>query len=146
MKAVIQRVKESDVKVDGEMISKISEGLLVLLGVDDCDVEKDADYLAEKIVNLRIFEDANGKMNLSLKDISGDMLVVSQFTLIGDCKKGRRPSFAHAAKPEKADSLYQHFMEKVKEQKITVDSGKFRAMMDVSLINHGPVTFILDSR
>ncbi len=146
MKAVIQRVKESNVRVDGEIISKIAEGLLVLLGVDGSDVEKDADYLAEKIVNLRIFEDADGKMNLSLKDIAGDMLVVSQFTLLGNCKKGRRPSFVHAAKPEKADFLYQYFMEKVKEQKITVDSGKFRAMMDVSLINHGPVTFILDSQ
>jgi D-tyrosyl-tRNA(Tyr) deacylase len=146
MKAVVQRVKKSDVKVAGETISEIGIGLLVLLGVADDDSQKDADYLADKISNLRIFEDESGKMNLSLKNISGEMLVVSQFTLLGDCKKGRRPSFAKAAKPEIADKLYQYFMEQVRVQEIVVKSGQFRAMMDVSLINDGPVTLVIDSK
>ena len=146
MKAVVQRVKKSTVKVAGETISEIGIGLLVLLGVAAEDSKKDADYLADKISNLRIFEDESGKMNLSLKNISGEMLVVSQFTLLGDCKKGRRPSFAKAAKPEIADKLYQYFMEQVRVQEIEVKSGQFRAMMDVSLINDGPVTLVIDSK
>ena len=146
MKAVVQRVKKSAVKVAGETISEIGIGLLVLLGVAAEDSKKDADYLADKISNLRIFEDESGKMNLSLKNISGEMLVVSQFTLLGDCKKGRRPSFAKAAKPEIADKLYQYFMEQVRVQEIEVKSGQFRAMMDVSLINDGPVTLVIDSK
>ncbi len=145
MKAVIQRVKESSVSVDGETISQIGPGLLVLLGVAQTDEESDASYLAEKTVNLRIFEDQNKKMNRSLKDTGGAMLVVSQFTLLGDCRKGRRPSFVYAAEPQKAETLYEYFIQKIREMGIQVETGQFRAMMDVSLINDGPVTLILES-
>lgn len=145
MKAVIQRVKESSVTVDGEVVSRIGPGLMVLLGVGDGDGTADADYLADKAVNLRIFEDDRGKMNRSLLETGGAMLVVSQFTLLGDCRKGRRPSFINAAEPEKAEHLYEYFVRKVRENGISAETGRFRAMMDVSLINDGPVTLILES-
>ncbi|MCF8068503.1 MAG: D-tyrosyl-tRNA(Tyr) deacylase [Desulfobacterales bacterium] len=145
MKAVIQRVSESSVTVDGKVTGVIGKGLLVLLGVGTDDTSKDADFLVNKIVNLRIFEDENKKMNLSLVDIGGEMLVVSQFTLLGDCHKGRRPSFIKAARPETASELYEYFVEKSKAQGIKVETGIFQAMMDVSLINDGPVTLIVES-
>jgi D-tyrosyl-tRNA(Tyr) deacylase len=146
MRAVVQRVKESSVTVDGRVISRIGPGILVLLGVSETDERADVEFLSEKIVHLRIFEDDNGKMNRSLIDTQGEMLVVSQFTLLGDCRKGRRPSYIHAAAPEKAEPLYEVFVEKVREKGIPVQTGQFRAMMDVSLINNGPVTLILDSK
>jgi D-tyrosyl-tRNA(Tyr) deacylase len=146
MRAVIQRVKESSVSVNNEIIGKIGSGLMVLLGVAETDRVEDADYLAAKIVNLRIFEDENHKMNRSLLDIGGDMLVVSQFTLLADCRKGRRPSFVHAAGPNKANELYERFVEQVRQKGANVATGRFRAMMDVSLINDGPVTLIMESR
>lgn len=145
MKAVIQRVKNSSVAVEGDTVSRIGPGLLVLLGVAQNDQPPDADFLAEKITNLRIFEDDAGKMNRSLLDTGGEMLVVSQFTLLGDCRKGRRPSFVNAAAPEHAEKLYEHFVQKVRQAGIAVQTGRFRAMMDVSLINDGPVTLILES-
>ncbi len=146
MRVVIQRVKESLVKVDGKITGKIGKGLLVLLGVAESDKPGDADYLAEKIINLRIFEDENSKMNRSLIETGGEMLVVSQFTLLGDCKKGRRPSFVNAAGPEKANELYEYFVKKVRDKGVSVETGLFRAMMDVSLINDGPVTLIIESK
>jgi D-tyrosyl-tRNA(Tyr) deacylase len=134
------------VVVDNEIIGNIGNGLLVLLGVAKTDKSYDAEYLAEKIVNLRIFEDENSKMNRSLIDIGGEMLVVSQFTLLGDCKKGRRPSFVNAAEPSVANELYEQFVVKVREKGVSVKTGRFRALMDVSLTNYGPVTLILESR
>ncbi len=145
MRAVVQRVKESSVKTDDQIISQISRGLLVLLGVAQGDRLADADYLAHKISNLRIFEDENGKMNRSLLETGGEMLVVSQFTLLGDCRKGRRPSFVAAAEPAKATELYEHFIEQVRSLGISVETGRFRAMMEVALVNDGPVTLILES-
>lgn len=146
MRAVIQRVKESSVSVNNEIVGKIGSGLMVLLGVAETDRAEDADYLAAKIVNLRIFEDENHKMNRSLLDIGGEMLVVSQFTLLADCRKGRRPSFVHAAGPNKANELYERFVEQVRQKGVNVATGRFQAMMDVSLINDGPVTLIVESR
>ncbi len=146
MRAVIQRVKESSVTVDEEALGAIGPGLMVLLGVGEEDAEKDADFLASKIVNLRIFEDENGKMNRSLLDTGGEMLVVSQFTLLGDCSRGRRPSFIKAAPPETADALYLYFTKQVRQAGVQAATGRFGAMMDVALINHGPVTMILESR
>lgn len=146
MRAVVQRVRESAVTVNGEVVGKIGAGLNVLLGVAEDDVEKDADFLADKIANLRIFEDDAGKMNLSLLQAGGEMLVVSQFTLLGDCRKGRRPSFVKAAGPEKANELYEYFVGKVREKGVGVQTGRFRAMMDVSLVNDGPVTLIVESK
>lgn len=146
MRAVIQRVKSASVTVENEMVGKISKGLLVFLGIAKADKTDDAEYLADKIVNLRIFEDDNRKMNRSLLDIGGEMLVVSQFTLLGDCKKGRRPSFVQAASPDHATGLYQIFLEQVRRKDVIVETGQFQAMMDVSLINDGPVTLIVDSR
>ena len=146
MRAVVQRVSESAVTVDGEVVGRIGCGLLVLLGVTHEDTEKDAVFLAEKIVNLRIFSDDAGKMNRSLLDTGGGMLVVSQFTLYGDCRKGRRPSFIQAADPDKGDALYQYFVEKVRERGVTTATGRFGAMMAVSLVNDGPVTLILESK
>ena len=146
MRAVVQRVKESSVKADDQIISQISGGLLVLLGVAQADRLGDAVYLANKISNLRIFEDENGKMNRSLLEIGGEMLVVSQFTLLGDCRKGRRPSFGDAAEPAKAAELYEHFINQVRSLGISVETGRFRAMMDVALVNNGPVTLILESQ
>ncbi len=146
MRAVVQRVKKSSVRVDDKIIGEIRQGLLVFLGVAQQDTPRDAEYICEKVSNLRIFEDENGKMNRSLIDIEGEMLVVSQFTLLGDCRKGRRPSFIAAAGPEKANSLYEHFINCVEQKGIPVQTGKFQAMMSVSLINDGPVTLILDSK
>ena len=145
MRAVIQRVAQSRVSVAGEVVGEIGRGILVLLGVVRGDTPANATQLAEKIVHLRIFEDAAGKMNRSLIDTGGQMLVVSQFTLLGDCRKGRRPSFARAAAPELAQSLYEDFVEKARAAGVTVATGRFRAMMAVSLINDGPVTLIVES-
>jgi len=145
MRAVIQRVTQSEVTVDGKISGQIGPGLLVFLGVGTGDRSKDADYLANKIIRLRIFEDDNQKMSRSLLDTGGQMLVVSQFTLLSDCSRGRRPSFVHAAPPDKAEKLYLHFVSQVRNQGVTVETGKFRAMMAVSLVNDGPVTLILES-
>ena len=146
MKAVIQRVDSASVSVDGIEISRIGMGLLVLLGVEKGDSEKDADFLLDKMIQLRIFEDGEGKMNLSLLDISGELLVVSQFTLLADCRKGRRPSFTDAAEPATATKLYDYMLSKAREKVTRVGQGQFQAMMKVGLINHGPVTILLDSR
>lgn len=145
MRAVIQRVIESSVTVNKTIVGKIGKGILVLLGVARGDEPLDADYLAEKIANLRIFEDDEHKMNRSLMDTQGEMLVVSQFTLLGDCRKGRRPSFIQSAPPEIADRLYLHFVEAVRRKGLHVETGQFQAMMAVSLINDGPVTLVLES-
>ena len=146
MRAVIQRVKTGSVSVENKIIGKIDRGLLVLLGVSKEDKAGDAGYLADKIANLRIFEDENGKMNRSLLEAGGEMLVVSQFTVLGDCKKGRRPSFVNAAGPDKAYELYEYFINQVIQKGVVVKTGQFRAMMDVSLVNDGPVTLIVESR
>lgn len=140
MKALIQRVKKASVTVEGEKISEIGAGLLVFLGVQKGDTEENADKLADKITRLRIFEDKNDKMNLSVLDTKGEILVVSQFTLCADCKKGTRPSFDSAASPEIAEDLYEYFVTQLKSLNISCKTGKFRAMMDVALINDGPVT------
>ena len=145
MRAVVQRVASSRVNVDENITGEIERGLLVLLGVTHEDSSADVDYLLEKIVNLRIFEDENEKMNLSLKDINGELLVVSQFTLYGDCRKGRRPNFTNAAKPDLANELYEEFIEKASKQNIKVGTGKFGANMMVELTNEGPVTILIDS-
>lgn len=145
MRAVVQRVSRASVKVDNNIISQITKGMLILLGVKKGDTKKEAELLAKKIINLRIFSDKEDKMNLSLLDISGEVIVVSQFTLYGNCKKGRRPSFIQAALPETADSLYRYFFECLNNYNIQVKTGQFQAMMQVELINDGPVTFILDS-
>lgn len=145
MRAVVQRVKESSVFVGGKSIAAIGRGLMVLLGVAREDTQKEAEFLAEKIVNLRIFEDKNEKMNLSLLDTGGQMLVVSQFTLLGNCRKGRRPSYVDAAEPEAANSLYEYFIQQVRAKGVEVQSGRFRAMMEVHLINQGPVTLVVES-
>ena len=145
MRAVVQRVKQSTVSVAGDVISQIGNGLLVFIGIAQGDRSSDAEYLAEKISNLRIFEDDAGKMNRSLLETGGQMMVVSQFTLLGDCRKGRRPSFVQAAPPDTADRLYEYFSDLVRKKGIGVETGRFRAMMAVSLINDGPVTIILDS-
>ncbi len=146
MRAVVQRVKRGSVTVDNMITGSIGRGLVVLLGVGQGDQEADARYLAEKIVNLRIFEDKEGKMNLSLKDIEGEILVVSQFTLFGDCRQGRRPSFTEAASPAEAERLYGYFVELLKQQGIGVATGVFQAHMLVEIMNDGPVTMLLDSR
>ena len=146
MRAVIQRVTESTVCVEDKVVGEIGPGLLVLLGVGQADATADADYLASKLSHLRIFEDAAGKMNRSLLDVNGQMLVVSQFTLLGNCRKGRRPSFAHAAEPEKAEQLYEYFVQRVAETGIKVQTGQFAAKMAVSLVNDGPVTLIVESK
>jgi D-tyrosyl-tRNA(Tyr) deacylase len=146
MRAVLQRVTRASVTVDGQVISQIGRGLVVLLGVEQDDEVADARQLAEKAIELRIFEDAEGKMNRSLADIGGAILVVSQFTLLGDCRKGRRPSFIQAAPPDLAERLYEIFIAAVGVFGIPVATGKFRAMMQVELVNDGPVTIMLDSR
>jgi len=145
MRAVVQRVSSSKVTVDGELTGKIDKGLLVLLGVTHEDTSKDVDYIIDKVLNLRIFEDENEKMNLSLKDVSGELLVVSQFTLYGDCRKGRRPSFSSAARPEVATKLYEEFIEKARKEGIVTQTGQFGAHMMVDLTNDGPVTILLES-
>ncbi len=144
MKALIQRVKHASVTINSELYSKIGNGLLVLLGVEKGDSEENAKNLAKKLSSLRIFEDENEKMNKSILDVKGEMLVVSQFTLCGDCKKGTRPSFDRSAPPEIAEDLYQKFISYVKAENIPVKTGKFRAMMDVELLNNGPVTFLIE--
>src|SRR5699024_4203645 len=146
MRAVIQRVSAADVKIKGNIVGEIGEGLLVLLGVGKEDTEEDAEYLTKKILNLRIFEDEDGKMNLSLLDIKGELLIVSQFTLYGDVRKGRRPSFTDSASPKKAEEIYEQFIDNCKAENINVEKGQFGAEMDVSLVNNGPVTILLDSK
>lgn len=145
MRAVVQRVSRARVTVDEQIVGEIGCGLLVLLGVAEKDAEKDADYMLEKIFNLRIFEDSDDKMNLSLLNTKGELLVVSQFTLYGDTRRGRRPSFINAAAPDKGRELYEYFVAKSREQVSKVETGQFQAMMDVELVNDGPVTIILDS-
>ena len=146
MRVLIQRVKEAEVKVDGQIIGQIAQGMLIFLGVARNDSKVSADYLIKKITELRIFEDSQGKMNLSAQEVGGQFLVVSQFTLYGNCDRGRRPSFDEAADPAKGEELYNHFVTQLKATKARVETGQFRAMMDVSLINDGPVTFIMDSK
>jgi D-tyrosyl-tRNA(Tyr) deacylase len=146
MRAVIQRVSRSGVVVDGRPVGEIGRGILVFLGVERGDLESDARYLLEKVINLRIFEDDEGKMNRSLAEVNGSLLVVSQFTLLGDVRKGRRPSFVDAEEPRRAQELYELFMALAQKEGIPVLGGVFGAMMDVSLVNDGPVTFIIDSK
>ena len=146
MRAVLQRVSRARVVISGREHSSIGNGILILLGVEKGDTEDDAETLARKIVELRIFEDEAGKMNRSLVDVHGNILVVSQFTLLGDCRKGRRPSFDDAALPDVARHLYEVFVEKIRTSGMRVETGVFQAMMDVELVNQGPVTFILDTR
>jgi D-tyrosyl-tRNA(Tyr) deacylase len=146
MRGVVQRVKRASVIVDGDLIGSINKGLLVFLGVGCEDDEKDIHYLADKILNLRIFEDSGGKMNESLLDQQGELLIVSQFTLYGDCRKGKRPSFDKAARPKEAEIFYERFVEYCRGFGIKVETGKFQAMMDVELNNDGPVTLMIDSK
>ena len=144
MKLVIQRVKEASVEVDGDIVGNIDKGYLVFIGITHTDTKETADYLVKKLCNLRVFEDEQGKMNLSLKDIEGKLLIVSQFTLYANCDSGNRPSFTDAAKPDIANELYEYFCDKCKENKIEVQKGVFGADMKVNLINDGPVTIILE--
>ena len=144
MKLVIQRVRNAKVDVDGKTVGSIEKGFLVLLGVTHTDTKETADYLVKKLCKLRVFEDENGKMNLSIKDVRGQLLIVSQFTLYADCSGGNRPSFVNAAKPDLANELYEYFCEKCKEEQIEVQKGIFGADMKVSLLNDGPVTIILE--
>jgi D-tyrosyl-tRNA(Tyr) deacylase len=146
LKAVIQRVKSASVSVDDKIIGEIAVGFLILLGVEQNDTEDDLNYLVKKTVGLRIFKDDNKNMNLSIQDVGGKALVVSQFTLCADTSRGRRPSFIKAANPKEADSMYQQFCEQLKMSNIPIEMGRFGAMMDVSLVNDGPVTILLDSR
>lgn len=146
MRAVIQRVTSASVTVGGELVSEIGEGLLIFLGIAHDDTTAELDYIANKVINLRIFEDSGGKMNRSLLDTGGAALVVSQFTLYGDCRKGRRPSFIDAARPEQAKALYEQFIDVLASRNIRTQGGTFQAMMDVQLVNDGPVTILLDSR
>lgn len=146
MRAVVQRVTYSSVEVDGEIVGEINKGFNVLLGISKEDTEEDMKYIKDKIVNLRVFSDENDKMNLSLLDIKGELLLISQFTLYGDARKGRRPSFSDAARPEIANPLYEEFVQKVKDLNINVGTGKFGAHMMVDLTNDGPVTILLESR
>lgn len=146
MRALIQRVKESYVKVDGEVVGKIGKGLNVLLGVGKGDTEEDAKLLANKLLNLRIFEDESGKFNLSLLDVGGEVLVVSQFTLYASVRKGRRPSFEEAERPERAKDLYMHFVDLLRKEGVKVETGIFGAHMEVYILNDGPVTILLDSK
>ena len=145
MRCVVQRVKEASVTVAGEVVGKIGPGYMVLIGVSVEDTEKDVRYMADKVPNLRIFEDAEDKMNLSLKDVGGEILAVSQFTLYGDARGGRRPSFIAAARPESANELYEQLVASWREQGIHVETGRFRTHMEVGLVNDGPVTILLDS-
>lgn len=144
MKSLIQRVKQASVTIDGELYSAINYGMLILLGVEKEDRLENAQKLAEKLINLRIFDDENGKMNQSLLDIKGEILIVSQFTLAGDCKKGTRPSFDKAAPPDVAKKLYEDFVKIISQYGLIIKTGEFQAMMDISLINDGPVTFMIE--
>lgn len=146
MRVVIQRVKEASVAVDGIVVGQISAGMLIFLGVAKDDQDADVTALTDKVSQLRIFEDQQGKMNLSADEVRGEFLVVSQFTLYGDCRKGRRPSFDRAADPQKGEALYLKFVEQLKAKNFKVETGRFRAMMDVALVNDGPVTLIIDSK
>ena len=146
MVAVLQRASEGKVTVDGRITGEIGTGLVILLGVTQEDEEKDADFLADRIAGFRIFNDEEEKMNLSIRDVGGVALVISQFTLAGNWRKGRRPSFTCAAPPEKGERLYEHFCEQLRKLEVPVETGEFGAMMDVSLVNDGPVTFVMDSR
>ena len=146
MRAVVQRVSSASVTVAGEVTGQIGRGFLVLLGIATDDGQDDLIYLAQKVVGLRVFEDAEGKMNLSIGEVGGSMLVVSQFTLYGDCRKGRRPGFVDAARPEVAEPLYRAFVAEVRGQGISVETGRFQTEMQVSLVNEGPVTLLIDSR
>ena len=146
MRAVVQRVSSASVTVDNEITGQIGRGFLVLLGIGEDDSEADVIYLAGKVAGLRVFEDDAAKMNLTLADVGGAVLAVSQFTLFGDCRKGRRPSFVAAARPEKANPLYEAFVAELRGQGLPVETGQFQAHMDVSLVNDGPVTLLLDSR
>ncbi|TZF92588.1 D-tyrosyl-tRNA(Tyr) deacylase [Chryseobacterium panacisoli] len=145
MKIVIQRVSEASVKVDGKIVGEIGKGIMLLVGVDENDEKTDADWLVQKVLNLRIFGDEEGKLNLSVKDISGEILCISQFTLIADYKKGNRPSFIKAAKPDKAIPLFDYFKDEISQSGLKTESGIFGADMKVSLINDGPVTIVMDS-
>ena len=146
MRAVVQRVREAEVEANGDEVGGIGRGLVVLVGVGKDDTEKDVDYLIEKVLGLRIFDDSLGKMNLSIIDAGGEILAVSQFTLYGDCRKGRRPSFDEAATPVLAEGLYDLFVEKISKRGIKVKTGRFRSFMDLHLVNSGPVTILLDSK
>ena len=146
MRAVVQRVSSASVTVEGQTVGAIQHGFLILLGVEEEDTQTDVAWMAAKVTGLRVFEDEDGKMNLDLKRIKGNALVVSQFTLLGDCRKGRRPSFVAAARPEKARSLYESFVAELKGQDIPTETGTFQAQMNVSLVNDGPVTLLLDSQ
>lgn len=146
MRAVVQRVTNADVKIDGRVNGKIDNGLLVLLGIGNGDTEEDMKYIADKIIKLRIFSDENDKMNLSLEDVGGSMLIISQFTLYGDCSHGRRPYFGNAMEPVSANEMYEKFVAYIKEQGIHAETGEFGADMKVSLTNDGPVTIILESK
>lgn len=145
MRIVLQRVKSASVSINGEISGTISGGMVVFLGISKTDTTKDLHWMVEKVINLRIFDDQNGKMNMSLADISGEMLIISQFTLYGDCRKGRRPGFSAAAPPELAQPLYEEFVKEVKNRQIKVASGTFQAEMEIQLVNQGPVTLLLDS-
>lgn len=146
MRAVVQRVTRSSVTVDENTVGAIGQGLMVLLGIEHEDGSEDVSWLADKIINLRIFEDEEGKMNKSIHDVEGELLAVSQFTLMGDCRKGRRPSFSNAARPERANELYEAFVEAVREKGIKVETGQFQAHMMVDILNDGPVTLLIDSK
>jgi D-aminoacyl-tRNA deacylase len=146
MRAVIQRVTRATVRIDGEIVGRIDRGLLVLLGVGKEDAEVDANYLADKVAGLRVFEDQAGKMNLSIADVGGAVLAVSQFTLFGDVRRGKRPSFDAAALPDRAKELYQYFVERIQTVGLQCETGRFQAMMEVELVNDGPVTILLDSK
>lgn len=143
MKLVVQRVDNAKVEVDGRVVGNIGKGYMVLVGIGENDTEKEADYLSRKLINLRVFEDENGKMNLNIKDVSGELLLISQFTLYADCSEGNRPSFTNAAKPEKANELYEYFCNKC-SQEVCVEKGVFGAHMMVSIKNNGPVTIVLE--
>ncbi len=146
MRAVVQKVKKAQVLSEGKLSGEIGQGLVVFLGVTHDDTEVDAKYLAEKVANLRIFEDSEDKLNLSVQDVGGEIMSVSQFTLYGDCRKGRRPSFTQAAKPERANELYEQFNDYLRKEGLNVATGVFQTQMEVSLVNDGPVTMLLDSK
>lgn len=146
MRVVVQRSKKASVTVDGQTIGEITKGFVLLVGITHSDTTEDAKYVAEKIVNLRVFEDQEGKMNLSLSQVGGEILSISQFTLYGDCRKGRRPNFMEAAHPDHASVIYDQFNQLLRDQGVKVETGQFGAMMDVALINDGPVTLIIESK